>query len=363
MSHIVKYLHGIKNEKNKDKGKHEQNLISEGVFEGSDLKDRINQVVNDVALRTGFKPQKLLGKSSWWGSTEIGAFHYLGSFQGKNAVLKVQGVKPKTSEIYMINSFAKQNRSSIIRPPYLFATLPWDDKRRYEALIMENVGNQRVVNVPTNNKEVERFFELFKEYRQNCRNRPWIKKPEITLALATRRNFDKWRKASYKIYPDHPLRKPEDEKLIDKALSVLERGYKDVDWDFQHAHLSDGDFYIVGNQVVVLSNLYWSWRAPFYDAIFGYHWFMYHLASAEGISPQEIEEQRSLWLNSIKNLPETQGKENQRLLKLALLERAAAGLNLDALSIDDPQKPIAEYLVTRTREILQQLIEDVENTT
>jgi hypothetical protein len=86
---------------------------------------------------------------------------------------------------------------------------------------------------------------------------------------------------------------------------------------------------------------------------------MYHLADVDKISVQEVEEQRLLWLNTIENLPEIQGEKNQRLLKLALLERAAAGLNLDALSID-PTKPMAEYLVTSTRKILQELIMDLE---
>jgi len=44
-----------------------------------------------------------------------------------------------------------------------------------------------------------------------------------------------------------------------------------------------------------------------------------------------------------------------KLLRLALLERATAGLNLDALSID-PKKPITEYLICQTRENLQMLL-------
>jgi hypothetical protein len=107
----------------------------------------------------------------------------------------------------------------------------------------------------------------------------------------------------------------------------------------------------------LLSNLYWSWRPPLYDAVFGYHWYIYSLAQVEGITPEAVEAQRTLWLKHIKALPQAQG-DNNKLLRLALLERAAAGLNLDALSVD-PQKPITEYLVQATREQVRKHIDVV----
>ena len=67
---------------------------------------------------------------------------------------------------------------------------------------------------------------------------------------------------------------------------------------------------------------------------------------------EKIEEQRKLWLDKIFELF---GKDN-RLLKLALLERAVAGLNLDALSLD-PKVPIAKYLVEKTRSNVVELME------
>lgn len=334
-----------------------QDLVSGGFFRATDLDKRIEEIVSDVALETGFKPERLLGKSSWWGSKKIGAFHHLGEFEGKRCVLKVQGVKLATSEIYMIEEFARQNKSKIIRPPFLYATLPWDEKRGYEALIMEDVGNERVVHIPTNEGEVDLYYQYFAEYRKNCRVSPWLAKPEGSIGEFIKSNFEKWRRASYEIYPNHPLRNPEDDKLIDEAVLLLEKGYKGVDWDFQHAHLSDSDLYRVGNQIVILSNLFWSWRAPFYDAIFAYHWFMYHLSDTD-LSPKDVEEQRNIWLKYINDSPEVSKGDNQRLLKLAFLERAAAGLNLDALSVGT-EKPLARYLVESTRLQLIKLIEEL----
>lgn len=169
--------------------------------------------------------------------------------------------------------------------------------------------------------------------------------------------FAKWREASFKIYPDHPLREKGDSDLIDRSVQTLVRDYKDVTPEFVHGHLSDGDFYQVKDQVVILSNLYWSWRAPFYDTIFGYHWYMYHLNDVPDITPDIVEGQRNLWMEQI-NIFAGESPQNRRLLNLALLERAAAGLNLDALSCD-PAKPISKFLIERTRQELDRLLTEL----
>jgi len=333
-----------------------QNEISWKFLEGSDLGQREQEVLRDVSQRTGFIPTKLIDRSSWWGSTEIGAFHYEGEFDGRRATLKVQGVKPRTSEIYMIESFARTNKSRILRPPHLYATLPWDDKRRYEALIMEYIGTKKIMKVPTNKDEVKRYYELFADYRKNCRESPWLEKPALILPEKMRENFKKWREASLKIYPVHPLREDSDLELIDRAVNLLVEGYRGVGPEFQHGHLADSDFYQVGKDIVVLSNLYWGWRAPFYDAIFCFHWFIYHLNKVDRIAPYDVEEQRRLWMEEIESLPSSD--KERRLLKLALLERAAAGLNLDALSYEKV-KPVTSYLVETTRKQVITLINEL----
>lgn len=340
-----------------DMNKKGQNEISHNYFKGSDLANREHEVLIDASERTGFIPDKLVGRSSWWGSSEIGAFHYAGEFEGKKAVLKVQGVKPSLSEIDMINSFAQLNKSKIIRPPYLYTSLPWNDQKRYEALVLEFIEGQQIIQTPTNVAQVKRFFELYQDYRANCLNYPWVDRPDRTISRQIADNFVKWREASFEIYPQHSLRWDGDKDLIDAAVAVLEEGYRGVEPEFMHGHLSEGALYQVGNQVVVMANLYWSWRPPLYDAVFGYHWFIYHLNTVDGITPEEVEAQRSLWLDAIRALPQAQG-DGQRLLNLALLERAAAGLNLDALSVD-ANKPITNYLLESTRNQIEQLLREI----
>lgn len=335
-----------------------QNKISQLFLAGSDLGSREQEVLKDASKKLGFIPGKLMDRSSWWNSREIGAFRYEGKFRGKKAVLKIQGVKPTTSEIYMIQAFSKANQSKILRPPLLYSYLPWDDKRRYEALILEFIDGKPIVNGPASESELTEFFALREEYRRNCVTFPWIEKPKESLSEEIRSNFDKWRQASFKLYPTHPFRKSEDEKIIDEAVNALIKNYENVEREFQHGHFGVSDLLKLKNgEVVILSNLYWSWKPPFYDAVFGYHWFIYHLAKLKNVTPELIENQRNLWLKQISRL-HLKGVK-LKLLDLAFLERAAAGLNLDALSAD-PQRSIEEYLVESTRETLRGYLSGIQ---
>jgi hypothetical protein len=74
------------------------------------------------------------------------------------------------------------------------------------------------------------------------------------------------------------------------------------------------------------------------------------------MSPENIESQRDLWLDKIYELAQAPG--DIRLIRLALLERAAAGLNLDALSLD-PNKPITTYLIKSTRTLVSKLTQEL----
>ena len=329
-----------------------QNEISHIYLQGSNLAQRKREVLKDASEKIGFVPDKIIGESNWWGSKEIGGFFCSGTYKNQKAVLKIQGVKTTVSEIYMIKAFRKANKSKLIRPPYLYASLPWNDEEKYEALVLEPV-EKRVVQTPTNKEELDRFFKAYADYHKNCLGNPWLEKPKDTIPQRISENFKIWRKASFKLYPAHPLRDSADKKLIDKAVEILKKGYENVDFEFQHGHFSESDLYEKDSQVILLSNLYWAWRPPLYDAVFGIHWFIYHLAEVDNITPEIVEEQRKLWFEKIESLQRV--KANQKLYKLSLLERAAAGLNLDALSVDY-KKPIAKYLVDKTRESVIHLI-------
>ena len=109
------------------------------------MADREKKILQDITQNTGFIPERLVNRSSWWGSSKVGAVHYRGTYQGKNVILKIQGVKPNISEATMIQSFVKNNHSLIIRPPHLYQHLAWNSDQEYEALIMEDIPSSPLI--------------------------------------------------------------------------------------------------------------------------------------------------------------------------------------------------------------------------
>lgn len=328
-----------------------QNFVSAFYFNNSDLAERVEKILELVVKQTGFKIEKLVQKSSWWNSEKIGAIHYRGTYQQQPAILKIQGVEPATSEVAMIQSFAKQNQSSIIRPPQLYFSLPWNQELEFEAFIMEVVSKEKVVNLPAETGELEKFFALYGEYKKNCLNQPWLEKPTHSLAKQTAKNFTNWQKISAELHPHHPLKKETDQQLLEKGVKVLCDRLAEVNWQFMHGHLSTRDLHPADEQVILLSNLYWSWRQPFYDAVFGFHWYQYDLANSE-TDLETLLAQRKNWKDYILAII-PQNEHDLKLLNLAFLERNLAGLNLDGL-LNKSDK--SEALMEFAREEIAQLL-------
>jgi hypothetical protein len=326
---------------------------------GADMSSKEKEILAEIVAQTQFKPKKVIWRSSYWGTTQIGAVHYQGTFKGQQAVLKIQGVKPEVSEILMIKEFAAQNRSQIIRPPKLFTTITWKKTGQYEALIMEHVTGKKVLQsgqLQTQEK-VGRFIGYYQEYRKNCLpKKTWLPKPQ---KIDWPQKLKSFLLASQKAYPHHPFRQANDEKLATHAVSLLKEIYQNVPLEFIHGHFSVEDLIYQNHQVILFSNLFWKWQYPFYDAVFGYHWFMYELDKVKGIKPNQVEKQREIWLSQLFSLPSVKkSSKNLKLFKAALLERAVAGLIIDSFLVDN-KKSIAAYLTQATRNQVKKLIKEL----
>ncbi len=324
--------------------------------QGVDVGVREKEILLAVAKQTGFIPIKLLWRSDYFGSGKVGAFHYLGTFKKKKAVLKIQAARPRISEAVMIEKFSRQNRSKIIRPPHLFFHQPWQAKLGYEVLILEYVDGPKVVasGQLQSREKIQEFFNFYRAYKRNCLNHPWL--PRTQQLPPPKQGVDQLVATAEKIKPNNPYRRPrEDYQLALEAARLLEKVWQREKLVFQHGHFSVEDLIKARDGTVVLfSNLFWKWKWPFYDAVFGYHWFMYSLAEVKEITPQQIENQRQLWLEEIYSLAD--GEEEKRLILAALLERAISGLLLDSFCYIDEKNPVAEYLVTSTRHQVKHLM-------
>lgn len=331
----------------------QQNDISALYFQKQTFAERIDDILNFIHQKSSFNVEKLLQKSSWWSSKTAGAYHYLGTMHNEPVILKIQGVKPAISEAENIRHFVAQNKSKLIRPPKIYWSMPWNEKYQFEALILEYLEGSKLVGLPATPEQIGQFFDVYSEYRKNCRNTPWLERPTASLSEGVQKAFFQWQKIADELSPNHPLRKPNDKALIQQAVDTLVREYAGVDWEFQHGHFSARDIFPKNGQYAVLSNLYWSWRAPYYDAVFGFHWYQCDLAAKEGTTIKMLEEHRERWKTAIYQATSPKTPKENRLLRLAFLERATAGLNLDAII---PLTPASEWLIgTLRREIEEYL--------
>lgn len=326
--------------------------LSSALLNGLDMSNRESKILLDINSLTGFVPSKNIWRSKYWGKN-LGASHWLGEYKNKESVLKIQGVKPEISEIYMIEEFSKQNRSQIISSPQIYYKLEWDDKKEYEAIIAEYASGDNVITDGkiVAKKEINTFFKYFIEYREkSIPISPWLAKPEYS-------NY--WENGlgnlllnSKKAFPNHPFRNKGDVSLAKEAYNLLSKIYQNIELEFMHGHFSCKDLIYqnkLSKKVILFSNLFWKWRYPYYDSVFAYHWFMYELANVHKITANQVEEQRKLWLDEIYEVTgAVKYKEIRKLVNAALLERSVAGFLLDSF-LCDSSKPISKYLYGSTK--------------
>jgi len=325
-----------------------------------DMRDREESILADIKKQTGFTSQKVIWRSDYLGTGRVGAINYLGDYENKKVVLKVQGVKPEVSEWYMIEEFRKQNKSKLVRPPFIHRHLPWNEKEGYEAFLMEEVTGDKIIESGKilTEKEINNFMKVYKEYKENCVSQPWLPKP------ATDPNDDmasRLKKMISEVKPNSPLRQPGDWDLAVSGYEILKKIWTDKPLQFLHGHFSAEDLMRQGDEIVVFSNLFWKWKSPFYDLVFGYHWVMYTLGRIKDITPEQIEEQRRIWLAALtKTAEEINPQKGKIFLSAALLERAIAGLLIDGHAYLDENDPITKHLIEKTRQQLISLTQELK---
>jgi hypothetical protein len=327
---------------------------------GVDLKTREKSVLEDVTKKTGFVVLKTIWESTYYGSNQIGAILYKGQWQNQSAILKIQGVKPELSEIVMVDGFALQNKSLLVRPPKFYATLPWDDGLEYEAIVMEEVLGKKVIDSKQLQTEetLNTFFKIYEEYRLNCINTPWIGTPGDLISGGE--EVEKLKKMLLKLKPESPLRKNDDWALAERARAVINKVWLGKKSQFMHGHFSAEDLIYQGNEVVLFSNLFWKWKHKFYDAVFAYHYCMINLSHIKEVDPMVFDSQRKLWLQKIEGLRLVENDDDQKMLKAALLERMVACLLIDGIVFVNESSPVANHLLESTRVEIERLVKELE---
>ncbi|OGC78179.1 hypothetical protein A2619_01825 [candidate division WWE3 bacterium RIFOXYD1_FULL_39_9] len=326
------------------------NDVSDGL--NRSITTNIDEIIQEIQSESGFFSEDLIGESKWWNSEVAGAKHFSGIIDGKPAVLKLQLVKIDAPEVTLIENYHKFNKSSHIRAPYIYYHKPWDDNKNYEAIIMEKVEKVPVINYPSNIHEIEEFHFYFKEYKLNTDvSDPWLDLPEERSSVEfIEKKFAKWKDMRSKVTKNTDVLTETDEALIADGIKKLVSFYTDeVELEFVHGHFGPQDLSKVDkDKAVVFSNLYWSWRYPYYDLVFGFHYFKYFLANTSSVTREIYMTNSQLWQECMVKTAKSLSNFDEKTLNAAILERLLAGLNLDYLTVGR-DKPMFNILLDETR--------------
>ena len=238
----------------------------------------------------------------------------------------------------------------------MYTHIPWDNEKHFEALIIERArGNPVIVNNPPEDEEIDKFFNLYEEYRANCRQTPWVAKPK---KYSYREHVDRWLSIVERQRSADKLGREEDWDLMEKGIGIVEEEIERVGLEFVHGHFTSGDLIQVNeNEIVLFSNLFWGWRVPFYDAVFEYHWKTLWLEKVKNLPPELVEKERKRWFDKVFTLSEMQSERGIRKINLALLERAVPALMVDRFFLDQ-NKESTKIVVEECRKELKRLIKN-----
>ncbi len=306
------------------------NKIVEKYFTQTDFSKRETEVLEQVSSTTGFVPQQLLFRGMIYDPDKVGSIIYKGIYQGKDAVLKLQGLQPEIDESDILIAFAKQNKSKKIRLPYLYTYKKWDKEDGYGYLITEYLTAPRIYEMPdVTDKQIKLFCTFYQEYKTHCLNKPFVPTPTENAIEFVIRRVDMWQKIAYH-------KKIVLERIPQKKIEALMGEYKTYmskhllpDMVFCHGHVSGADIFYDEKEFILLSNLYWSYRPLYYDLVFGLHWCLQAFRDKE-ITYEKYIDYVENWLQHLYKIPvvsnDPKAKEQ---INCMLLERTMGAILID----------------------------------
>lgn len=334
--------------------------IVEKYFTQEDFSKRENEVLEIAVSKTGFTPQVVLFKGMIFDPDKVGSIIYKGIYEGKPAVLKLQGLHPETDEADILIGFKKQNRSKIVRLPELYTYQKWNEKDGFGFLVTEFIPYEKIHEMPfPSSKQIKLFCDFYEEYKTNCVNTPFVKTDEESNA----KNFVLKRIDTWKTISDHKglLEKTISRKQIENiVITYKDFMFKNLDSKmvFSHGHLSSKDILYNGKEFVLLSNLYWTYRPQYYDLIFNLHWCL------EAIDDNKFTLEKYIqfvnkWFSNFHQIPLVK-KDSQAIknIHLMLLERTMGAILIDTGSRNETDEEV-KHLLTLQVEFFNELIERI----
>lgn len=283
----------------------------------------------EIAARTGFRAGREIFRGQIYDRDKVGSLIYQGWWRNKPAVLKIQGLRPEVDEIDIINRFNKQNKSRSVRLPLLYGGLKWNKKTGYGYLLLEHIDAPKIYQPPfANRSQIKDFCRLYQEYKSRCLKKPLFKKEpaERNSAVFIMQRLAHWRKVA----ESKGITTKNTEDIISRFQSLVRRHMPTIKMEFMHGHFTYDDIYkISGNKYVLMSNLFWSYRPEYYDAVF-HLWAGLKSIRDLKITLKKVIGYLNKWLVEYKKMPVIKNDADfERKFYLMMTERCVGTLLVD----------------------------------
>ncbi|HVM90766.1 MAG TPA: hypothetical protein VMU11_02635, partial [Verrucomicrobiae bacterium] len=244
---------------------------------------------------------------------------YSGTYQGKSAVLLVDGMMHEEDEETIRIAFREQATGSRVRPPMTYVHQAFDEAKGYGFTLEERVDGAMLYR-PDEDPEIAsaKFAEFYRELNKALTKPFWPNEHGPSALDFSAKQLDKWMKLAEEKEPGSSQRYKD--VLVKIRASVL-AGMEGKELCFMHPHLCGPDIRLGENgEYIVFGNHFWSWRQPGYDIAFPvWHQWM-HLPEGKRTAA-DVQHITDVWMK--------QNLTDEKDLRAMLLNRVFGSLILD----------------------------------
>lgn len=309
------------------------NLITEKYFTQEDFSKQEDRVLAEVTRESGFVVEREIFRGVIFEHSKVGSIIYRGTWQGKPAVLKLQGLKPEMDEGEIVKRFTEQSRSAIVRAPSLYFHQPWSRQRGYGYLITEAIDAPKILTMPfATPEQMVDFARFYQEYRTSALTRPWLKPESLDSHAFTLRRVEHWRKVCES---KQRLAVNDYVPYLERYSPLAAKHLPNIPMVFCHGHLTADDIFKLSNgSYVVAANLFWSYRPQWYDLAFNVWACFLHINDPKYAFKNFLNYVEQ-WLAVYRSIPVVQADPDfDRKITVLLLERTIGAILVD-LGVND----------------------------
>ena len=231
--------------------------------EGFILAENEDRILSDVVKKTGFVVKERLRAGAVYDAKKVRDVVYTGTYDGKDAILKIKGLKVDSSELPNIEAFNKQNRSKIVRIPQIYSSMRYNARKGYEYIIFEYIRGKWSWDAPFAGKDdIREFAKFYQEYRINAITKDFLPKKRGNPLSYQMMKVDFWRSICEST---GRLRLEQYAPWLMRYYPIAVKNLADIPLVLSHSVLADNVLRDDNNSYVLLSNNLWGYMYQWAD--------------------------------------------------------------------------------------------------